>query len=289
MHQLVLYVHSVNKTNVNIENRNRGGDGMKLVNAKLYEEQIKRRLWDVWYDEKYQYFWGGSWRSDFSLNDNNNEWPRRAFAVLDNADELIGYICYSVDTDLRVAQWFGAINFSNDKITFGRALCQVIDDCFIKFGMNVLEWNVICGNPIERSYDRMCQRLGGHIIGVRHNRSRDLAGNPLNEKAYEILREDYLRAVGKAEKEEDSKSKYDPYPILGSGPQQYIPRGLLIPHESQAWANHGQSLSQLAQRGGLSWVEALAIIEDKKWRDVEHDEKVAESIVRKMAAEYMKG
>ncbi len=168
---------------------------MKLVNAKLYEEEIRRKMWEVWYDEKYQYFWGGSWRSDFSLDNKNNEWPRRAFAVLNNKDELIGCITYSIDTDLRIAQWFGAINFSDDKITFGRALRQVIDDCFIKFGMNVLEWNVICGNPIERSYDRMCQRLGGHIIGIRHNRSRDLAGNPLNDKAYEILREDYLRAV----------------------------------------------------------------------------------------------
>lgn len=26
---------------------------MKIVNAKLYEEQIKRKFWEVWYDEKY--------------------------------------------------------------------------------------------------------------------------------------------------------------------------------------------------------------------------------------------
>lgn len=83
--------------------------------------------------------------------------------------------------------------------------------------------------------------------------------------------------------------RYKPYPILGSRPQQYIPRGLLMIHEGQAWENHGQSLSQLAQRGGLSWAEALAIIEGKKWRDAERDENTAEVIVRKMASEYMKG
>ena len=66
--------------------------------------------------------------------------------------------------------------------------------------MNVIEWNVICGNPIEPSYDRMCEKLGGHIIGIRHNRSRDLAGNPLNDKSYEILREDYLKATGRLAK-----------------------------------------------------------------------------------------
>lgn len=29
--------------------------------------------------------------------------------------------------------------------------------------------------------------------------------------------------------------RYDPYPILGSRPRQYIPRGLLMIHEGQAW------------------------------------------------------
>lgn len=82
--------------------------------------------------------------------------------------------------------------------------------------------------------------------------------------------------------------RYDPYPILNTKPQQYIPRGLLMTHESQAWKNHGQSLSQLARRGGLGWSEALAIIEGKSWKNAEHDENVAEGIVRKLATEFMK-
>lgn len=82
--------------------------------------------------------------------------------------------------------------------------------------------------------------------------------------------------------------RYEPYPILGSKPQQYIPRGLLTKHDGQAWVNHGQSLSQLAKRGGLSWAEALAIIENKNWKDALHDDKVAEDIVRKLVDEYMK-
>ena len=150
---------------------------MKLVNAKLYEEQIKRKMWEIWYDEKYQYYFGGNWRSDLSLADNNSDYPKRAFAVLNNRDELIGYISYSVDNELRIAQWFGAVNFSDDKLTFGKALRQVIEDCFLKFGMEVVEWCAICGNPIERSYDRMCEKLGGRIVGIRHRRALDMAGN----------------------------------------------------------------------------------------------------------------
>lgn len=170
---------------------------MKLENAKLYEEQLRKKMWEVWYDEKYQYYFGGNWRSDLSLADSNDSYPRRAFAVLNGGDELIGYISYSFDPELRIAQWFGAINFTEDRTTFGRALRQVITDCFLKFGMEVVEWNVICGNPVEQSYDKICKRLGGHIIGVRHHRAMDMAGNIHDDKAYEILRADFMEAIKK--------------------------------------------------------------------------------------------
>lgn len=96
--------------------------------------------------------------------------------------------------------------------------------------------------------------------------------------------EDLINQADMAKKNE----RLNPYPILGTKPQQYIPRGLLMIHEGQAWKNHGQSLTRLAERGGLSWAEALAIIEGKDWHDAEHNENAAEIIVKKMVAEYMK-
>lgn len=168
---------------------------MKLVNAKLYEEDIKKKMWQIWYDEKYQYYFGGSWRSDFSLDFKSDGYLKRAFAVLNNNNDLIGYISYSVDTDVQVAQWFGAVNFSQDKLTFGKALKQTIEDCFLKYGLQVVEWNVICGNPVERSYDRICKKLGGRIVGIRKHRIKDLAGNIHDDKIYEILRSDFIRSI----------------------------------------------------------------------------------------------
>ena len=112
---------------------------MKLANAKLYEEEIKRKMWEIWYDEKYQYYFGGEWRRDFSLADRDNSPCEHSFAVLDNGGEIIGFIAYSVDLELRIAQRFGAINFSEDRLSFGMALKQVIQNCFIKFGMEVVD------------------------------------------------------------------------------------------------------------------------------------------------------
>ena len=168
---------------------------MKLVNAKIYEEQIRRKMWEVWYDEKYQYYFGGCERHDFFIGDGSDGYQKRYFAVLNDSDELLGYIGYSVDTDIRVAMWFGAINFSNDKYTFGKAIWQVICDCFVKFGMNVIEWSVVCGNPAEKSYDRLCKKFGGRVVGVRRKRAKDLAGNLHDDKIYEIEKEDFLRVA----------------------------------------------------------------------------------------------
>lgn len=47
-----------------------------------------------------------------------------------------------------------------------------------------------------------------------------------------------------------------------------IPWALIEPFERQAKANHGQTLERLAERGGLSPGEALAIVEGKRWGEV---------------------
>ena len=39
--------------------------------------------------------------------------------------------------------------------------------------------------------------------------------------------------------------------------------------ESQADTNHGQTLSRLAERGGLGPCEAVAIIEKRRWRKMD--------------------
>lgn len=51
-----------------------------------------------------------------------------------------------------------------------------------------------------------------------------------------------------------------------------IPFDLLKPHEVQAVRNHQQTLARLAERGGLSPCEALAVLEDRKYISMTPDE-----------------
>jgi len=57
-------------------------------------------------------------------------------------------------------------------------------------------------------------------------------------------------------------------PIMGGTLLSEIPFAMLVPHEAQAKRNHYQSLDRLAQRGGLSACEALAILEDRPWHAI---------------------
>lgn len=62
-------------------------------------------------------------------------------------------------------------------------------------------------------------------------------------------------------------------------PQKDIPYEMIKPHNKQAMDNHGgQTLTRLAQRGGLSRCEALAVLEDRQWKKIalkEADERLA--------------
>lgn len=55
------------------------------------------------------------------------------------------------------------------------------------------------------------------------------------------------------------------FPIMG-GPA--IPWAMIAPHEAQAQLNHYQTLRRLAERGGLSPCEAVAVLEDRRWHEM---------------------
>lgn len=51
-----------------------------------------------------------------------------------------------------------------------------------------------------------------------------------------------------------------------------LPWEAILPHEAQAKKNHGQSLERLAERGGLSACEAIAILEDRDWKRMDEQD-----------------
>lgn len=56
------------------------------------------------------------------------------------------------------------------------------------------------------------------------------------------------------------------FPILNDQVIMAIPWKAIAPHEAQAQRNHSQSLMRLAERGGLSPCEAVAVMMDQPWK-----------------------
>lgn len=72
------------------------------------------------------------------------------------------------------------------------------------------------------------------------------------------------------------------YPILGT--RESIPWEVIAPHEKQAEINHYQTLTRLAERGGLAWSEALAVLEDRRYERM--DEEIAKSKIMEIVNNF---
>ena len=49
---------------------------------------------------------------------------------------------------------------------------------------------------------------------------------------------------------------------------QFVAWEFVLPHNEQACLNHKQTLQRLAERGGLAPSELVAVLEDRKWKDM---------------------
>ena len=148
-----------------------------------YEEEIRNKMLDTWYDEKYMFFHNCPYHDLFSVPQ-DGDWNCKQFVSKDSDGNVIGLIGYEFNRSYDLAMNFGAINFTDNKITFGMDLAQVIDDIFCKFNIR----------NIEKSYDKMIKKYGGNIVGIRHKHAKLMDGKYYDDKIYEIFREDYIMA-----------------------------------------------------------------------------------------------
>lgn len=163
-----------------------------LKPAILYKEQLETAYINTWYDDIYK-FYHGLYRRCLEIDTNN--WTRFQFASVDKDDNLIGYISYNVDRPINGVNDFGIINFSDNMLEFGKDVFRMIEDIFLRYNFDRVEWWVVVGNPIESTYDKLCQKYGGRIIGITRNSVKLIDNSIHNSKLYEILREDFLNSI----------------------------------------------------------------------------------------------
>ncbi len=148
-------------------------------------EELKKKMNSIWFQDKYKYYNFNAYYSDFEVS--KDTWSEHQFVSLNSNNEVIGYIGYSINRTANYCHELGIINFSDDKLTFGRDLKQVVSDIFEKFNFQKLKFSVVIGNPIEKSYDKIIKKYGGCVVGIYANETKLMDGKYCAVKHYEIL------------------------------------------------------------------------------------------------------
>jgi hypothetical protein len=127
--------------------------------AIKYEAKLQELFSRVAFDEKYMFFNGCSYRDKYKADEST--WNKHEFVSLDKEENVIGYIKYNIDRESSVASGLQIINFTNNKIIFGKDVMQALEEVFTKFKFRKLKYAVYVGNPIEGTYDRLTKLYGG--------------------------------------------------------------------------------------------------------------------------------
>lgn len=156
-----------------------------LKPAILYKEAIQRAMRSYYYTDDMMYESGGlsNWTPDIR---EEPESGRFQYAIVDSNGKLVGYLDYFVDWYSSCASRFGLISFDRGNITVGRDLSAELNKLLDEYKLHRIEWRMIGGNPVERSYDRFCNKHNGtkHVL---KDAIKDKYGKYHDDIIYEII------------------------------------------------------------------------------------------------------
>ncbi len=157
--------------------------------AKNYEDVIRHKMRDTWFDLDYQFYYSDSYHSDIRFDD---ETAFEFVSINAKNNEVIGFVSFRINRDINGVRQFGAISFDRGNLIFTMDLMQIIDDIFFKYNFNRLEWCCVDGNPALESYKRLCESHGGEIVAHEHDCVRTIDGQLRDCYTFEILKKNYV-------------------------------------------------------------------------------------------------
>jgi len=163
-----------------------------LEPAIKYKEQLEKLQYDMWFNDRYKYWVNDVFHDTMTID--TNTWNRHQFVSIHN-NEVIGYIAYNVVRAESKVNALSIINFSNNKLVFGKDLMKALKDIFEKYKFRKLSFYVVVGNPVEKSYDKMIKKFGGRIVGICKDDVKLIDGTYHDRKLYEILSNEYFNAT----------------------------------------------------------------------------------------------
>lgn len=144
----------------------------------------------TWFQEKYKYWVVRPYHSMISI-DKRDTYDSHQFVSIKDG-EILGFIFYNIDRETESVSSVSIMNLSDDIYTFGADLKRAFMDIFEKYNFRKLNFCVVVGNPVEKSYDKLVKKYGGRIVGIKKQHVKLIDNKLYDLKEYEILRKDYF-------------------------------------------------------------------------------------------------
>jgi hypothetical protein len=176
-----------------------------LEYAKKHENRLRELFTDVAFDPFHQFEQYTNYREIFKLPEDT--WDANHFVSVYNND-VLGMIGCQIKRAENSACGLRIIHFGGAeaprRYVFGKDVMTAVKDIFEKYRFNKLNFVVVRGNPIEKTYDKLIERYNGRIVGVKEQEAMLIDGKLYDVKEYEILAGRYF---GRIEKRRATKTK----------------------------------------------------------------------------------
>lgn len=156
-----------------------------LVPAVLYKDEIKRKILEYKYTNDMMYYSGWLGDSIPNIDDDSEDNCTVQYAIV-YGDNLIGYFTYMMDWYTSCASCFGLFSFDRGNKIIGLDVRREMEKIIKEYNVHRISWRMVSGNPVERHYDRFCDKYGGKKF-VLTDAIRDRAGNYHDDVIYEII------------------------------------------------------------------------------------------------------
>jgi hypothetical protein len=161
-----------------------------LKPAYTYKDKLQEVYNSIIFKDKYKYYnFNNYWEYEVKLS--TDSWNNIEMVSIDKNGNVIGFLKANIERSTEKVSSLGVINFYDKNIVFSRDLYQFLVDLFNTYNFRKIEWTVVIGNKAEYMYDRIVNKYGGRVVGVKRCSTKLIDGKYYDVKLYEIFKEDW--------------------------------------------------------------------------------------------------